>query len=40
MEMKRALPHILILSLGFALGFAYARGASVAPIVIERCSEA
>lgn len=37
--MKPVLPYVLILSLGFALGFAYARGASVAPIVIERCSE-
>ena len=37
--MRPAIAHILILSLGFALGFAYARGASVAPIMIERCAD-
>jgi hypothetical protein len=30
----------LILSLGFALGYAYGHGSSEAPIVIEKCSSA
>lgn len=38
--MKPIAGHILVLCLGIALGFAYARGAAMAPIVIERCSGA
>jgi hypothetical protein len=29
---------ILLVSLGFALGYIWARNAAIAPIIIERCA--
>ncbi len=36
-KMREAIIWLMLISLGFALGFIYGRHASVTPIIIEKC---